>query len=139
MNNNKEKGDILSRATTNDLEKIADSLQDGSNVSQGQKQLLIIARAILANPTIQILDEATSSVYTRTENEIQKAMKHLMQGRTSFMIAHRLSSIRDADLILVMQNGTIIEQGKHIELMDRKEFYEQLYNNQFANKATAEV
>ena len=87
--------------------------EDGSNVSQGQKQLLTIARAILANPSMLILDEATSSVDTRTEAEIQKAMKQLMQGRTSFVIAHRLSTIRDADLILVMQNGTIIEQGKH--------------------------
>lgn len=112
--------------------------EDGSNVSQGQKQLLTIARAILANPSILILDEATSSVDTRTELEIQKAMNHLMQGRTSFVIAHRLSTIRDADLILVMQKGTIIEQGKHQELLDKKGFYEKLYNSQFANKAAAE-
>lgn len=109
--------------------------EDGSNVSQGQKQLLTIARAILANPSILILDEATSSVDTRTEVEIQKAMKQLMQGRTSFVIAHRLSTIRDADLILVMQNGTIIEQGKHRELLNQKGFYAKLYNSQFASKA----
>lgn len=112
--------------------------EDGSNVSQGQKQLLTIARAILANPSMLILDEATSSVDTRTEAEIQKAMKQLMQGRTSFVIAHRLSTIRDADLILVMQNGTIIEQGKHQELLNQKGFYEKLYNSQFASKAAIE-
>ncbi|PRR77407.1 putative ABC transporter ATP-binding protein [Clostridium liquoris] len=112
---------------------------DGSNVSQGQKQLLTIARAILADPTILILDEATSSVDTRTEAEIQKAMSNLMKGRTSFVIAHRLSTIRDADLILVMQNGTIIEQGKHQELLNKKGFYEKLYNSQFANSAAEEV
>ena len=112
--------------------------EDGSNVSQGQKQLLTIARAILADPPILILDEATSSVDTRTEAEIQKAMKQLMQGRTSFVIAHRLSTIRDADLILVMQNGTIIEQGNHNELIAQKGFYENLYNSQFASNAIAE-
>lgn len=111
--------------------------EEGSNVSQGQKQLLTIARAILANPSILILDEATSSVDTRTEAEIQKAMKRLMQGRTSFVIAHRLSTIRDADLILMMQNGTIIEQGKHKELLDKKGFYEKLYNSQFAQSGYA--
>lgn len=109
-------------------------IEDGSNISQGQKQLLTIARAILANPSMLILDEATSSVDTRTEAEIQKAMKQLMQGRTSFVIAHRLSTIRDADLILVMQNGTIIEQGKHQELLNQKGLYEKLYDSQFANK-----
>jgi ATP-binding cassette subfamily B protein len=108
--------------------------EDGSNISQGQKQLLTIARAILADPSILILDEATSSVDTRTEAEIQEAMKQLMQGRTSFVIAHRLSTIRDADLILVMQNGTIVEQGNHKGLMARKGLYEQLYNSQFANR-----
>lgn len=112
--------------------------EDGSNVSQGQKQLLTIARAILANPSILILDEATSSVDTRTEVEIQKAMKNLMNGRTSFVIAHRLSTIRDADLILVMKNGTIIEQGTHQELISRKGFYEELYNSQFVNNTVAE-
>ena len=113
--------------------------EDGSNISQGQKQLLTIARAILANPSMLILDEATSSVDTRTEAEIQKAMKQLMQGRTSFVIAHRLSTIRDADLILVMQNGTIIEQGKHQELLNQKGFYEKLYHSQFANRAVIEA
>jgi ATP-binding cassette subfamily B multidrug efflux pump len=111
---------------------------DGSNISQGQKQLLTIARAILANPSILILDEATSSVDTKTEAEIQRAMSNLMKGRTSFVIAHRLSTIRDADLILVMQNGTIIEQGKHQQLLEQKGFYEQLYNSQFANKVLLE-
>ncbi|WP_055666106.1 ABC transporter ATP-binding protein [Desnuesiella massiliensis] len=113
--------------------------EDGSNVSQGQKQLLTIARAILANPFILILDEATSSIDTRTEVEIQKAMENLMKGRTSFVIAHRLSTIRDADLILVMQKGTIIEQGKHQELIDKKGFYEELYNSQFASKAAKQL
>lgn len=107
--------------------------EDGANVSQGQKQLLTIARALLADPKILILDEATSSVDTRTEVEIQKAMNNLMKGRTSFIIAHKLSTIRDADLILVMQQGTIIEQGTHEELLARKGFYEKLYNSQFAS------
>ncbi len=106
--------------------------EDGSNVSQGQKQLLTIARAILADPAILILDEATSSVDTRTEAEIQKAMNNLMKGRTSFIIAHKLSTIRDADLILVMDHGTIIEQGTHTQLLEEKGFYETLYNSQFA-------
>ena len=105
-------------------------------VSVGQKQLLTIARAILANPTILILDEATSSVDTRTESEIQKAMNALMNGRTSFVIAHRLSTIKDADLILVMRDGTIVEQGVHEELMSRNGFYADLYNSQFAAKAS---
>ena len=105
-----------------------------ASLSQGQRQLLTIARAILANPTILILDEATSSVDTRTELEIQKAMDTLMKGRTSFIIAHRLSTIRDADCILVMQNGTIIEQGSHEELMKQGRFYADLYNSQFAAK-----
>ncbi|TJX68109.1 ABC transporter ATP-binding protein [Soehngenia saccharolytica] len=103
-----------------------------SNISQGQKQLLTIARAILANPTILILDEATSSVDTRTEILIQKGMDVLMKGRTSFVIAHRLSTIRNADIILVMNNGQIIEQGTHEELMKLNGFYADLYNSQFA-------
>lgn len=105
--------------------------EEASNISQGQKQLLTIARAILADPAILILDEATSSVDTRTEVQIQKAMNNLMQGRTSFVIAHRLSTIRDADLILVMNNGTIIEQGNHHELLEKGGFYADLYNSQF--------
>lgn len=112
--------------------------EEGSNVSQGQRQLLTIARAILADPTILILDEATSSVDTRTEAEIQTAMNKLMEGRTSFVIAHRLSTIRDADCILVMKDGTIIEQGSHNALMAKKGFYEDLYNSQFASKAVME-
>ncbi|WP_097027040.1 ABC transporter ATP-binding protein [Clostridium peptidivorans] len=106
--------------------------EEASNISQGQKQLLTIARAILADPSILILDEATSSVDTRTEVQIQKAMNNLMQGRTSFVIAHRLSTIRDADLILVMNNGTIIEQGNHHELLEKGGFYADLYNSQFS-------
>ena len=105
--------------------------EEASNVSQGQKQLLTIARAILADPKILILDEATSSVDTRTEIRIQKAMDNLMEGRTSFIIAHRLSTIRDADLILVMKDGDIVEQGKHKELLNQNGFYAELYNSQF--------
>ncbi|MDC4240277.1 ABC transporter ATP-binding protein/permease [Clostridium tertium] len=105
--------------------------EDASNVSQGQKQLLTIARAILADPKILILDEATSSVDTRTEVLIQKAMDNLMKNRTSFIIAHRLSTIKDADLILVMKDGDIVEQGTHNELLSKKGFYASLYNSQF--------
>ena len=105
--------------------------EEASNVSQGQKQLLTIARAILADPKILILDEATSSVDTRTEVLIQKAMDNLMKGRTSFIIAHRLSTIRDADLILVMRDGDIVEQGTHEELLEQDGFYAELYNSQF--------
>ncbi|WP_418408188.1 ABC transporter ATP-binding protein [Blautia sp.] len=108
--------------------------EETSNVAQGQKQLLTIARAILADNKILILDEATSSVDTRTEMQIQKAMDNLMKGRTSFVIAHRLSTIRDADLILVMKDGDIIEQGNHEELLARKGFYADLYNSQFEKK-----
>ena len=107
--------------------------EETSNISQGQKQLLTIARAILADNTILILDEATSSVDTRTEMQIQKAMDNLMKGRTSFVIAHRLSTIKDADLILVMKDGDIIEQGNHEELLAAKGFYADLYNSQFDN------
>ena len=105
--------------------------EEASNVSQGQKQLLTIARAVLADPKILILDEATSSVDTRTEVLIQRAMDQLMQNRTSFVIAHRLSTIRDADLILVMRDGDIVEQGNHQELLARSGFYAELYNSQF--------
>ena len=104
---------------------------DAANLSAGQRQLLTIARVFLCNPPILILDEATSSVDTRTEAEIGKAMKKLMDGRTSFVIAHRLSTIRDADLILVMKDGDIIEQGNHEELLARNGFYANLYNSQF--------
>ncbi len=109
--------------------------EEASNVSQGQKQLLTIARAILADPKILILDEATSSVDTRTEIQIQKAMDNLMKGRTSFIIAHRLSTIRDADLILVMNEGDIVEQGNHEELLAKGGFYAKLYNSQFEQTA----
>ena len=105
--------------------------EEATNISQGQKQLLTIARAILADPKILILDEATSSVDTRTEVRIQKAMDNLMKGRTSFVIAHRLSTIRDADLILVMKDGDIIEQGTHTQLLAKNGFYAELYNSQF--------
>ncbi|MBR0599093.1 ABC transporter ATP-binding protein [Sinanaerobacter chloroacetimidivorans] len=105
--------------------------EDASNISQGQKQLLTIARAILADTPILILDEATSSVDTRTESLIQKAMNNLMEDRTSFIIAHRLSTIKDADLILVMNHGDIVEKGTHEELMSQKGFYAELYNSQF--------
>ena len=103
-------------------------------MSEGQKQLFTIARAILADPVIMVLDEATSSVDTRTERDIQQAMNRLMEGKTSFIIAHRLSTIRDADQILVMNRGTIVEQGSHEELMERKGFYADLYNSQFQRK-----
>ena len=106
--------------------------EDASNISQGQRQLLTIARAILADRRMLILDEATSSVDTRTEELIQRAMDRLMHGRTSFVIAHRLSTIRNADLILVVQNGNIVEQGNHTELLARGGAYANLYNSQFA-------
>ena len=105
--------------------------EEASNVLQGQKQLLTIARAILADNKIMILDEATSSVDTRTETRIQQAMNTLMEGRTSFVIAHRLSTIKDADVILVMNEGDIIEQGTHEELLEKGGFYADLYNSQF--------
>lgn len=111
--------------------------EDASNVSQGQKQLLTIARAILADNPILILDEATSSVDTRTEIRIQKAMDNLMRGRTSFVIAHRLSTIKDADIILVMKDGDIVEQGSHDELIAKKGFYADLYNSQFESSEAA--
>ncbi|RAP20644.1 hypothetical protein C2W64_03895 [Brevibacillus laterosporus] len=110
--------------------------EDASNISQGQRQLLTIARAILADPSILILDEATSSIDTRTEMQIQKALKVLMQGRTSFVIAHRLSTIREADQILVINQGEIIERGSHEELLKQKGFYYNLYHTQFKNQAS---
>jgi ATP-binding cassette subfamily B protein len=112
--------------------------EEATNISQGQKQLLTIARAFLADPEILILDEATSSVDTRTELLIQTAMSKLMKGRTSFVIAHRLSTIRDADLILVMNHGTIIEKGTHTSLLAAKGFYADLYNSQFKGRAILE-
>ncbi len=111
--------------------------EEASNISQGQKQLLTIARAILADPAILILDEATSSVDTRTEILIQQAMDHLMKGRTSFVIAHRLSTIQDADVILVMNHGKVVEQGTHQQLLDLGGFYADLYNSQFKTGAVA--
>jgi len=112
--------------------------EEASNISQGQKQLLTIARALLADPPILILDEATSSVDTRTEVLIQKAMNSLMEERTSFVIAHRLSTIKNADLILVMKNGSVVEQGTHDGLMKKKGFYEDLYNSQFTKNIDAQ-
>ena len=109
--------------------------EEASNISQGQKQLLTIARAILANPAILILDEATSSVDTRTESYIQNAMTRLMEGRTNFVIAHRLSTIKDADKILVMKAGTVVEQGTHEELLSQGGLYADLYNSQFDQSA----
>ncbi|MBF1708453.1 MAG: ATP-binding cassette domain-containing protein, partial [Streptococcus sanguinis] len=109
-------------------------LDDTVNLSVGQKQLLTIARALLKDAPLLILDEATSSVDTRTEELIQKAMDKLMEGRTSFVIAHRLSTIRNADLILVMRDGNIIEQGNHDELMAQNGFYADLYNSQFVEE-----
>jgi ATP-binding cassette subfamily B protein len=107
----------------------------GSNLSQGQRQLLTIARAILADPSILILDEATSSVDTRTEARIQKALLRLMEGRTSFVIAHRLSTIRDADNVVVINDGEIIEQGSHQKLLASRGFYHNLYMSQFKGQA----
>lgn len=105
--------------------------EESNNISTGQKQLLTIARVILADPKILILDEATSSIDTRTEKQIQEAMDNLMKGRTSFIIAHRLSTIKNADLILVMDHGDIVEQGNHEELLEKDGFYAKLYNSQF--------
>ncbi len=106
-----------------------------SNLSQGQRQLLAIARAILADPAILILDEATSSVDTRTEARIQKALLRLMEGRTSFVIAHRLSTIRDADNVVVINNGEIVEQGSQQQLLEKRGFYHHLYQSQFKGLA----
>ena len=106
--------------------------EDGGSLSQGQKQLLCIARIMLCLPPMLILDEATSSIDTRTEIKIQDAFAKLMKGRTSFIVAHRLSTIRDADVILVMKDGNIIEQGNHTELLNKGGFYANLYNSQFA-------
>ena len=106
--------------------------EDGGNLSQGQKQLLCIARVMLCLPPMLILDEATSSIDTRTEIRVQKAFARMMQGRTSFIVAHRLSTIREADVILVMRDGHIVEKGRHEELLERGGFYAEIYNSQFA-------
>ena len=106
--------------------------EGGGNLSQGQKQLLCIARAMLSNPTMLILDEATSSIDTLTEIRVQKAFAKIMQGRTSFVVAHRLSTIKESDAILVMRDGNIIEQGTHEELLAKGGFYKKLYESQFA-------
>ena len=111
----------------------------GSNLSQGQRQLLAIARAVLADPRILILDEATSSVDTRTEMHIQEALLNLMEGRTSFVIAHRLSTIREADQVLVINDGQIIEQGNHAELLAQRGFYHNLYMSQFKGQVARAV
>src|SRR5699024_9592589 len=110
--------------------------QDANNMSQGQKQLLTLSPAIIAGTPFMILDEATSSVDTRTEVYIQSAMNRIMEGRTSFVIAHRLSTIQDADNILVMDQGDVIEQGTHSELLEKDGFYADLYNSQFADEQT---
>jgi ATP-binding cassette subfamily B protein len=107
--------------------------ESGGNLSQGQKQLLCIARVMLCLPPMLILDEATSSIDTRTEIKIQKAFNTMMQGRTSFIVAHRLSTIREADVILVMRDGQIVEQGNHESLLAKNGFYAQLYQSQFAH------
>ena len=107
--------------------------EEGSNISQGQRQLLTIARAVAADPKVLILDEATSSVDTKTEQLIQQAMNKLMEGRTSFVIAHRLSTIKNADNILVMKKGAIVEQGTHDELLEANGFYALLYNSQYTD------
>jgi ATP-binding cassette subfamily B protein len=139
-------GEVIEAAKAAHVDHFVHTLPDGynmvineeaNNISQGQKQLLTIARAFLADPKILILDEATSSVDTRTEILIQAAMEHLMKNRTSFIIAHRLSTIRDADLILVMKDGDIVEHGKHKELLDANGFYASLYNSQFETDATS--
>ena len=106
--------------------------EGGGNLSQGQKQLLCITRVMLCLPPMLILDEATSSIDTRTEIKIQEAFARMMKGRTSFIVAHRLSTIREADIILVMRDGNIVEQGKHEELLEKNGFYAKLYNSQFA-------
>jgi ATP-binding cassette subfamily B protein len=113
--------------------------EEASNLSQGQKQLLTIARAFLADPAILILDEATSSVDTRTEVLIQQAMAELMRGRTTFVIAHRLSTVRSADSILMLEHGRIVERGHHHQLLSAKGPYAALYHSQFANPATSPV
>ena len=141
---NATKDDVILAAKIANVHHFIKTLPDGynmflneeaSNISQGEKQLLTIARAIISDPKILILDEATSSVDTRVELMLQQAMQNVMKGRTSFVIAHRLSTIKSADLILVIKDGNIIEQGNHEELMAKGGFYEELYNSQFADSA----
>lgn len=143
-NENATTEDIIAAAKVANVHHFIKTLPDGykmvlneeaNNISQGEKQLLTIARAVLTNPPILILDEATSSVDTRLEQMLQAAMTNIMKGRTSFVIAHRLSTIKNADLILVMEDGNIVEQGTHNELIQKKGYYEQLYQAQFAQKA----
>ncbi len=110
--------------------------EGGGNLSQGQKQLLCIARAMLTDPSVLILDEATSSIDTLTEIRVQKAFAKMMKGRTSFVVAHRLSTIRESDVILVMRNGNIVEQGSHDELLARRGFYHELYYSQFSSRVS---
>jgi ATP-binding cassette subfamily B protein len=126
------------------IERLPDKYQTvlgerGSGLSQGQRQLLAIARAALSNPRILILDEATSSVDTRTERLIQQALENLLKGRTSFVIAHRLSTIRNADMLLVVDQGEIVERGRHEELLARRGFYYNLYMSQFRKEAPEEI
>jgi len=139
--------EVIAAAQAAHVDHFVHTLPDGfnmvineevDNISQGQMQLLTIARAVLADPRMLILDEATSSVDTRTEVLIQNAMDQLMEGRTSFIIAHRLSTIRNADLILVMHDGDIVEQGQHEELLARNGYYAELYNSQFDRFITEE-
>ena len=141
---NATKDDVILAAKIANVHHFIKTLPDGydmflneeaSNISQGEKQLLTIARAIISDPAILILDEATSSVDTRVELMLQKAMQNIMKGRTSFVIAHRLSTIKSADLILVIKDGNIIEQGNHEELMEKGGFYKELYNSQFSEEA----
>ena len=127
--------DHFVRTLTDGYDTVIDD--DATNLSQGEKQLLTIARAFLADPKILILDEATSSVDTRTEVLIQRAMSRLMSGRTTFVIAHRLSTIRDAELIVVMDHGHIVETGTHNDLLEKRGFYHELYQSQFVEGLTA--
>ena len=112
---------------------------DGGNLSQGQRQLISIARAAVANAPVLILDEATSSIDTQTESMIQRAVERVMKGRTTFMIAHRLSTVVNADVILVMKDGSVVESGKHHELLMKKGYYFELYKNQFAEDALQKI
>ena len=137
--------DVKRAAAMSHCDELIESMADGydtvlsragAGISQGQKQLMTIARAFIADPAILILDEATSSVDTRTEKAVQDAMQSVMKGRTSIVIAHRLSTIRDADIIIVMDHGRIVEQGDHRQLMDRKGKYYELYMSQYKGFAT---